>query len=283
MESHPQASLLGLPRELRLLIYEHVMLSSISARANIPDHRSIGYGDIRTKLDAYGKELDRGGKYMTSWSDLMQAHPLIAHEVRDLAASPSEYTGLMHTYTLELYADHRSLRMRATILNGGCWMLMPCRPTAVRRLNVVLHIPAGQRMEERRSLTGAVARQLFYTIYLFTLYGPLLGGTRISLCIDELVIDVARTWPGNTAMLDSGPLVFEDKAVQYLKRLFTEVIQRGIFYGCIGSVRLLCQSSHLDGDRSFCCKWVVKKPEQPIDRTANWEQLGVQWGASDIQ
>ena len=153
--------------------------------------------------------------------------------------------------------------------------MMPCSPSVVRRLEIVLHIPAGQCMISVASgKQGVVTRQLAYTIYRFLQYGPGLGGTKTPIGIDELVINVARTWPGNTAMLDSGPYVSEDKVVRHLEYWLTVYIEQGTFYGFLRSVRLSCQASHLEGDKSFSREWVVKEPEQSHDLAQSWKEQG---------
>jgi hypothetical protein len=179
VDNHPEASLLGLPTELRLKIYEHLILADIDCKID-------SNGTQATLIPHSEYELSAS----VAWLNLPLTCKAIADELRSLVENSSPLKSTPNrTYVMELNVykvDGRKPIRTAT------WRRIPCAPTQAQAIIMKVNTSSGPGPWTEggaASLARALYQLLNYTMHL----GPRIFRTALlpeHMVLRELQVDV---------------------------------------------------------------------------------------------
>ncbi|KAK5131648.1 hypothetical protein LTR08_000775 [Meristemomyces frigidus] len=171
MEDVPQASLLGLPRELRFHIYDALLHSDLNYTV------LQGFDDVWSREEVRALRSDQ--RLCLPWANLTLTCRTIAAELRSHTTRPSitadSDTRGQRTYVLEL--DMSAERRH---LGAVTWHSLPCAPSEVDTL--VVNCTFGE-LQASIAFWGAggprgIVRALYQTLNAFLRCGPRLDMAR---------------------------------------------------------------------------------------------------------
>ena len=218
-----RASLLGLPFELRVTIYEHV----IHARTDVANDK---YGNGRLCCD-FAARNESTTKYLTPWCSLMLACRQTASELRAHMAKLRLHKPLL-SETWVVYLGMESLKPVQRTL--------PCSPTHLKtlRIHTTLRPPC---------CVTEIARSFVQTISLLTRIGPGLKVGRPpktsksyrSLCFGE--VELSFSWICSDAIRRNTEARYgiEEKIVREFRELHHE--SRSDLQSAVDTIRLVSE------------------------------------------
>jgi len=214
--NHP--SLLGLPRELRLLIYGYIRRLDVNwlvLESFHDEHDGDGYKATPVRSDPLP---------CIPWLALTSTCRTIAHELGSSLwpPKPEHVSAGAHKQAPDLTAS-RTYALDVELIGSEQvgqvgWQKIPCAPADARTLHVTIHCDAA---DTEGCLWGCggpmpVVRSLYQLLNLFLHCGPRLDATLVlqkPVCLLELVIEVkeARKVLGH---LDEGYTVYDEDFVR---------------------------------------------------------------------
>ncbi|EME44950.1 hypothetical protein DOTSEDRAFT_43389 [Dothistroma septosporum NZE10] len=262
-----EASLLGLPRELRLEIYQHVFSLDIS-------HRILHqWRDTHTAEQGFKSVPDLNeGPLSIPWLQLMLTCKTIALELRALMREPSFLEQHNNgTYTLDLEATRGGMTLGATT-----WRHIPCAPGQVRCLEAFYNASRGFQAWGVGGPHG-ITSGLYQTLNHFVHCGPRFDSAHIlsiPMHLKELrVVVVERDFSGEEDDNASYRLSERDTdprtTLYALGSIVGQIVRTGVLKGFVDDIHLSC-----DGEMLQWCP----NSEDGTGIPEYWNRYGFDWG-----
>ncbi|KAI0436255.1 hypothetical protein F4803DRAFT_557204 [Xylaria telfairii] len=252
-----KASFLGIPRELRQMIYHYVLRFDLNYKI----------------VERYGNELKRNFCYTrmyrhhdntptVPWVNLLLTCKYINIEVDAyMSLHINEDT---HTYTIDIDASYRGFLRSSTLRN------IPCSPSTVNTVLANILIDFDPRPEcfeiARHSGFTTIVRQLYQTLNLLLHNGPILSR------------DFPLRQPLKLKNLDIYTIVTSDYHSMFrydglewiIGWTFRQIIRTGLLRGYVDYVHLINQDGHIT-------EFAIQPVEIAGAPTA-WTGYGFEWG-----
>lgn len=284
-DSPKRASLLGLPRELRLHIYSYVRETDIGFRV----------------LDRFhdGHNRDRGFQttpirsnepFYLPWLALMLTCRTIASEISLSLLPPistrayADYHGLVD----DVASEQRTCRIDLELTGSGQvgevkWRTLPCAPIETRFLHARLHF-RGDAVDSDSEFSfwgdggpRGVVRSLYQTLNLFLHCGPRLDANNplaAPVHLEELVVEVEDPAKVSADVENEEDC---DWVLKHLRRsskliagYLTRLADTGLLFGYVDRLRVV----GCDGAVSEIAIREVRGARVP----AFWDGYGFEWG-----
>ncbi|SMR48634.1 unnamed protein product [Zymoseptoria tritici ST99CH_1E4] len=277
--SSPRASLLGLPVELRHLIYQQVFLLPI-------DHQVSSSWKLTFDLEKRRSQLlpDLNPTRLSiPWLNLSLTSRTLASDLRSLMSSPSYAADeRLHTYTLDLEGEGEGLTLGCR-LGPTTWVSLPCPPQDVRILDVRYDTNTGLQTHGDGG-PSRLTTALFQTLNLLIHCGPRLDFGRVlpePMRIHELKIEMARKGGVRPARGEGGEVnPWEKRATDPEMMLYAfgslvgMYVRTGVWKGVVDKVRMRGGGKTLSWDPED-----VEGEGIPPE----WKGYGFEWGLEAYQ
>ncbi|KAK4623966.1 hypothetical protein CLAFUW4_06209 [Fulvia fulva] len=268
MAEPPQrASLLGLPRELRLQIYQHVF--------DIDLHHKVllQWRDTHTAEHGFKSvpDLNHGDKLTIPWLQLMLTCRTAAVELRALMQESSFLEQHNNgTYTLDLEATRGGMTLGPTT-----WRHIPCAPSQVQCLEAYYNASRGFQAWGVGGPHG-ITSGLYQTLNHFVHCGPRFDSERMlpkpSHLKELRVIVVEREFRGE----DENPSYglserdTDPRTTLYaLGSIVGQIVRTGVLKGFVDDIHLSCDGEVLNWSPSI---------EDGEGIPEYWNRYGFDWG-----
>ncbi|KAK1067176.1 hypothetical protein LTR33_011410 [Friedmanniomyces endolithicus] len=268
MTTVPRASLLGIPTELRLQIYDSLM------------DEDVNYAVIKRWTGGHGRD----GFFTTAtrnpeaslnlpWLSAMLSCPTIAYEMRSLMRNRKEGDSKYTTYV-----------MSAELGNGGgdvrdvTWQRLPCAPSDAE----VLIIECGAESDDFEPWGDGgprnIVRSMYQTLNLFLHCGPRLDPTNPLLLghvhLRELVVNVRMRGEIRQYFSMSGePIKFSRSAYTLIR----DMILRPLCYTGL-LVGYVDRAAISDGKEESVMPMRTERGGVP----EHWDRYGFEWGVGEV-
>jgi hypothetical protein len=190
---------MGLPRELRDMVYTHVFSFA---------HSKNGSTTRRHKLHCGGKPPVTIYLSIISfdWLDLMRANGLVADEMRQLYHMPSSHTSTAdQTWSMQLILNNDEYTL--------AWTALPCPSSCVRHLSIDFKINLTLSMfghwdNDRKDKSGSPFEVLSELLGQITHHGPNVAVSEAlqhAIVFDSLSLNISFADEEKPYLIPSGP------------------------------------------------------------------------------
>ncbi|KAF7351218.1 hypothetical protein MSAN_01552900 [Mycena sanguinolenta] len=255
----PLSLLLGLPTELRLQIYDEVVLLPLDCQ-------------VATGRPSSRQPVQAAPTLSISWFSLTLVCKTITEELRD-------YLLTSGNTTYELDIDN--LDKRRIIADTVTWRQIPCPPSSVRTLqaNLVLHFRTGFG---GCGGPAPILSQLYQVLNRFIHNGPLLSrqSPLVShIHLSTLIVQLCVKDPDPEERRAQGHQPYDKMMVDKVKKghrrdiegYIYMLVNRGLLFGAVD--KIVCRWAHADDQTT---EWEVSKRE--IGDMKEWNTYGFRWG-----
>ena len=240
-----RASLLGLPPELRLQIYDYLRF----------DHKlQLNLKTVRHT------PLKRGHqRYLVPWCGLLQAHSVFAHELRSLLKADTADVSCEYVVEIDLSGN--------TSLDAAVWWTrMPCAPAKVRFLTVNVTVSGANQLHNPKE-TKRLGIGLFSSLTHFLHCGPSLDEARE---LEDAIHLKHLTF--NVGMLEADQILHYGKrslTIDTIGRAVDTIARNGALYSLVEHI----QFNSIDLCSSIPIEQVLTSP---VHIASDWKRL-TQW------
>lgn len=263
-----EASLLGLPRELRLEIYHHVFALDL-------DHTALHqWRDTHSALYGFKSvpDLNKDDKLMVPWLNLSRSCKAIRFEVHGLMKQ-SSFLGddRNRTYVLDLEPSRGGMTLGKTT-----WQRIPCAPAQVQRLEAHYNASRGFQAWGVGGPHG-ITSGLYQTLNHFIHCGPRFKSACIleePMHLKELLIFVESRGPEDENNKHSHYTLSDretdpETTLYALGSIVGQINRTGVLRGFVDNIRAST------GDK--CLQWTTEDSEGS-GIPEYWDRYGFDWG-----
>ncbi|KAI0151703.1 hypothetical protein GGR57DRAFT_470197 [Xylariaceae sp. FL1272] len=259
----PPPPILGIPRELRLGIYEAIMLMDLEYDV-VENYIHMRHLDSFEILHRH-----RNSKLVIPWVQLIQTCKQINAELSDYMSSVAisnkpDY----RTYVLDIFAHDRFVGR----LSKATWRHIPCPPAGIKNIEVNFGFERhdGTRANRPPKFWGdggpmPIVRELYQTMNLLLHNGPILDRTEPlprHLSFESLIVNIRRPEPQGTSHKFL-------RSTFHLSNFMRSMQRTGLLYTYINRFRLVAGDEQEEFEIS-----AVENPRVP----AHWAGYGFEWG-----
>ncbi|KAK4545883.1 hypothetical protein LTR36_002447 [Oleoguttula mirabilis] len=241
------ASLLGLPKELRLHVYEHVLSLDIRYEVRKRHDKNL-WGHYSYPLPNYDATL------RLPWLHLLRTCKTIHDEIHDFMHRPSSPKASADRYTYE--AELEPSQRWWAVLERLTWHKMPCPPARARRVVATINArhTHGPILDADGVNVSSIVNALYHALHHLLHCGPLLNPSKPlhkPMRIEELIViyDYGETCTREeTVAWEEQHLALWSKAGRHQPSFLgpsgeiSGVLLTGMLSGYVGKVVVRCAS-----------------------------------------
>lgn len=285
---HPRASFLGLPSELRLKIYDHVLdFDRDKPEALVPfpdpekDDWRFKYNSFHLLSDGFETEIQR--RYIgqslprISWLSLQSTCRTVYHELRSHVLGPEKGQAhdSAHTYALSILGGKGRLQ-------GLHFTSMPCPPQDCRILRARISLRGSGIMPRFWGDGGPmpIVRELYQTLNRFLHCGPRLDAAKSlphPLKLEKLVVTTYVEEGEDNGLPEEYRARWNERTFDEVYRLLRQLENTGLLQELIEQICVYADDG--EGKAPRVIGEIAVRDLQKEGKVPDlWNRYGFQWG-----